>query len=81
MRRTYPKNHVLEAACLDYGGQAKVAEALGVTQGLVNQWVCGRTRITAERALELVRLFKFKIRPEDLCAEADWSVARKLPRK
>jgi DNA-binding transcriptional regulator YdaS (Cro superfamily) len=78
-RKTYDKNLILERACMDFGGQGEVAKALGVTQGLVNQWVLGRTRITAERALELVKLFEYKIRPEDLCREADWSVARKLP--
>ena len=33
--------------------QDDFAKRLGVTQGLVSQWLTARTRITAERALEI----------------------------
>lgn len=33
--------------------QQALASQLGVTQGLVSQWVRGETQITAERALEI----------------------------
>lgn len=33
--------------------QSDLAERLGVTQGAVWQWVNGKTRITAERAIEI----------------------------
>lgn len=33
--------------------QSDLAERLGVTQGAVWQWVHGKTRITAERAIEI----------------------------
>lgn len=38
------------------GGQTKFARLLGVSQGLVWQWLEGRTRITAERACQIERL-------------------------
>jgi len=34
-------------------GQAEFARSLGVTQGLVSQWVNQTTRITAERAVQI----------------------------
>lgn len=33
--------------------QTALAESLGVSQGLVHQWVKGLTRITAERCVEI----------------------------
>ncbi len=30
---------------------SKLAKQLGVSQGLVSQWITGRTRITAEKAV------------------------------
>lgn len=72
------KNIILERACLDYGGQARVAKALGITQGAINQWVNGVRPIPPQRALELVELFGFKVRPEDLCADVRWDIARQL---
>jgi DNA-binding transcriptional regulator YdaS (Cro superfamily) len=33
--------------------QTSLARRIGVSQGLVYQWVSGRTRITAERALQI----------------------------
>lgn len=35
------------------GGQTAFAERIGVSQGLVWQWINGKTRITAERATEI----------------------------
>lgn len=36
--------------------QEDFAKRVGVTQGLVWQWIKGRTRITAERAIEIENL-------------------------
>lgn len=33
--------------------QASFAKQLGVSQGLVSQWIRGRTAITAKRAIEI----------------------------
>ena len=35
--------------------QTEFARRLGVSQGLVWQWIDGRTRITAERAIQIER--------------------------
>ena len=35
------------------GGQTAFAAKLGVSQGLVWQWMNGKTRITAERAIQI----------------------------
>ncbi|MEX3628444.1 MAG: YdaS family helix-turn-helix protein [Burkholderia sp.] len=49
--------------------QTDLAHRLGVTQGLVHQWVTGKTRITAERAVEIEKatggqVTRQKLRPE-----------------
>ena len=76
------KNIELERAIVDYGGQLAVAKALGVTQGAVSQWTLGRTRITAERALELIGLFNNpNLHPSALCPDAKWDALQKIPRK
>lgn len=54
--------------------QAGFAEQLGVTQGLVNQWIRGKTRVTPERALQIERataggLRRERLRPDIFCAE------------
>jgi DNA-binding transcriptional regulator YdaS (Cro superfamily) len=41
----------LENYCTTISSQTGLARELGVTQGLVWQWLNGRTRITAENAL------------------------------
>ena len=69
---------------MDFGGQTAVAKALGVSQGLVNQWVDGRTRITEKRAMEIVDVLDSRLgceragrlRPEDLCPNAKWHTLR-----
>lgn len=80
-RKIISKRHrLLELACVDFGGQTAVAKALGLSQGLVNQWVDGRTRITEKRAMEIVHVLDEKLggaragrlRPEDLCPTAKW---------
>lgn len=39
-----------------------------VSQGLVSQWVRGSTRITLKQSLQIKRITKNKVTPED-CAE------------
>lgn len=53
---TYVKNH----------GQSEFARRLGVSQGLVWQWVNGRTRITAERAVQIESVTAGEITRHDL---------------
>lgn len=76
MRKTFDYNPYLDRAVADYGGQGAVARDLNVSQGLVGQWIHGKTRITAERALQLVRLFRGAVTVEQLCPCADWAAIR-----
>ena len=46
--------------------QQSLATALGVTQSLVHQWVAGKTRITAERALDIEAATGGQVRRHDL---------------
>lgn len=46
--------------------QGEFANQLGVTQGLVHQWISGRTRITAERAKQIEEVTEGKVSRHDL---------------
>jgi transcriptional regulator with XRE-family HTH domain len=55
--------------------QAEFAKRLGVTQGLVTHWVNGRTRITAERAVQIEQVTdgqvtRHELRPDIFGAHA-----------
>ncbi len=50
-------------------GQTGAAEILGVSQGLVWQWLNGKTRVTAERAIDIEEksggvVTRYELRPE-----------------
>ncbi len=46
--------------------QEEFAKQIGVSQGLVWQWIGGRTRITAERAVEIEEKTHGEIRRHEL---------------
>ena len=46
--------------------QEQFAKQLGVTQGLIWQWLDGRTRVTAERAVEIEGKTAGEIQRHDL---------------
>lgn len=56
--KTYLKKHECS--------QQEFADKIGVSQGLVWQWLEGHTRITAERALEIEEKTRGEIKREDL---------------
>lgn len=56
----------LSAFVEKHGGQTEVAKLLGVSQGLVWQWLCGRTRVTAERAIEIEKKTGDQVTRHDL---------------
>ena len=56
--RAYLEKHELS--------QDKFAKQIGVTQGLVWQWIEGRQRITAERAIEIEAKTAGEIQRHDL---------------
>lgn len=57
-------------------GPQRLAAALGVTPGLVSQWSSGRTRVSAERCIEIERITSGAVRCEDLRPDIDWAVVR-----
>lgn len=46
--------------------QTEFAKRLGVSQGLINQWLTGKTKITAERAVAIEHETGGKIRRHEL---------------
>lgn len=46
--------------------QAQFAERLGVSQGMVWQWLAGRSRVTAERAVQIETATRKAVRARDL---------------
>jgi DNA-binding transcriptional regulator YdaS (Cro superfamily) len=46
--------------------QASFAELMGVTQGAVHQWLSGRIRITAERAKQIEKITRGKVKSREL---------------
>ena len=57
--------------------QTAFAEALGVTQSAVSQWVTGEQRITAERAKEIEELTRGAITKQELRPDIFGAPARK----
>jgi DNA-binding transcriptional regulator YdaS (Cro superfamily) len=75
----------LTAYLTKYGlSQREFGARLGVTQGMVAHWVNGRTRITAERALEIEaatsgEVSRLELRPDVFgapAARASWAERR-----
>lgn len=55
----------LETYCSERG-QTALATALGVSQGLVWQWLNGRTKVTAEKAIEIEKATDGQVTRHDL---------------
>jgi len=55
---TYLKKHNMS--------QAAFGEKLGVSQGLVWQWIAGHTRVTAERAIQIHQATKGSVKKSGL---------------
>lgn len=72
-------NHIQRAADF-FGGQAKLARALGVKPPTVNQWTNGDRPVPAERCPQIEQLTKGSIRCEDLRPDVNWAVLRGKPR-
>jgi len=50
-----------------FGGQAKTASALGVTQAAVSYWLSGTHQMSAAKAFLAEELTKGKVTARDLC--------------
>ncbi|MDH0300649.1 MULTISPECIES: Cro/CI family transcriptional regulator [unclassified Pseudomonas] len=53
-----------------FGGQAKTAEALGVSQAAVSYWFTGTTTISAKRAFLAEELTGGVVTAKELCHQA-----------
>lgn len=52
--------------------QQKLADELGVSQGLISQYLKGRTAMSAERAMEIEALTQGLIRARELRPDLPW---------
>lgn len=68
--RNYLLRHGIAQA--DFGKRLKPR----ATQGLVSQWLHGKTKVTPERAIEIERITGGEVRCEDLRPDIDWHVVR-----
>lgn len=68
--------NAIEKSCASLGSQKALANAIGVTQATVSQWVHGRRPIPAERCPEIERLTAGAVRCEDLRPDVDWAYLR-----
>lgn len=46
--------------------QSELAKQVGVTQGMVHQWLSGRRKISASRVLDISRATRGKVTPHEL---------------
>jgi DNA-binding transcriptional regulator YdaS (Cro superfamily) len=61
-----------------FGGQAKTASALGVTQAAVSYWVSGTHQMNAAKAFLAEELTAGAVTARDLCVESQANVNKKL---
>ncbi len=75
---TEPRIRAVREAVMVFGGQQRTAEALGVTQQTVNDWVCGRKPVPGHRALVIEKLTRAAGRPVvvERLLEWEWDVVR-----
>lgn len=66
----------IKKACLIVGGQASLAELIGVSPSVVNQWIMGRRPIPAERCIGIEKVTGGYVRCEDLRPDVGWSYLR-----
>lgn len=51
--------------------QQQFADKLGVSQGLVHQWITGRTPVSAKKAVLIEKRTNYEVTRKDLCPD-DW---------
>ncbi|MDO4894997.1 Cro/CI family transcriptional regulator [Moraxella sp.] len=61
------KNIIISQLIKEYGGQAKLASLLGVTQGAVSGWHNQYSKISELNALKIEKLTNGKYKAVDLC--------------
>lgn len=55
--------------------QIELSRRLGVTQGLVHQWLVGKTKITPRRAIEIEAATGGKVTKRESCPDFPWDEA------
>lgn len=63
-------------ACAIFGSQLALAENLGVTPGVVSQWVKGARPVPPRHCPKIERLTDGVVRCEELCPDVDWGLIR-----
>lgn len=56
--------------------QTTFAETLGVSQGMVYQWLSGKRPVAADQCPRIERLTNGEVRCEDLNDKVDWAFVR-----
>jgi DNA-binding transcriptional regulator YdaS (Cro superfamily) len=56
--------------------QKDLAQVLGVTQGAVNQWAHGLTRVALDRCIEIEKATSGAVTCEELRPDVDWAYLR-----
>ena len=67
----------IKTACAIVGNQASLAKALGVTPGLIYQWITGHRRVAAEHCPRIEALTNGLVRCETIRPDVPWGVLRK----
>ena len=66
--------HAIRRACEAVGGQAALAELVGVSPQAVHQWIAGARQVPAERCPEIERATAGEVRCEQLRPDVAWDV-------
>ena len=56
----------IERAVIIVGSQRAMAKELGVTEGVISQWVCNRRPVSATKVLQVSELTGGRVTPEQL---------------
>lgn len=61
------KNSLIGAVIERFGGQANLAQSLGVKQGAISQWLNSKTNMRERHALKIEKLTAGEFKAVDLC--------------
>lgn len=74
---TLPRNPIaIERAAAAVGGKRVLATALGVTPGVVSQWLSGLRPVPSDRCPDIERETRGAVRCEELRPDVAWGVLR-----
>lgn len=64
---TTVKNPIIISVIDHFGGQAKMADLIGIKQGGISNWLNNKNGISERNALKIEKLTNGKFRAVDLC--------------